>query len=159
MRTVFQDHQLADLGKDLLRSNRYLSPDKSKTWRSIIDPTNVSPQVFDQLCNDLTDHFLPQTESDFDQSGTSDKLQTDDLSKGEHQQRRTRIGRAYLGACIRAPVRPMQPNHTQGKVSAGPVASVQLSCLVKNKPLQRAKNHRKKILLIDSSHIREFDLK
>ena len=52
MRTALRDHQLSDLGKDLLRSNRFLSADQSKTWRSIIDPDSIPQNFFDQLSKD-----------------------------------------------------------------------------------------------------------
>ena len=34
MRFALRDHQLADLSKDLLRSNRFLSKNQSNTWKS-----------------------------------------------------------------------------------------------------------------------------
>ena len=104
LRGVLQDHQLADLGKDLLRSNKYLAPDQSKTWKSIIDPTNVSEQVFDQLCGELqtNDPLLPQVEVGSDHQENKDKLQQDDLSEGQYNRRTTRSGKTYLAACLRA---------------------------------------------------------
>ena len=95
MRTALRDHQLADLGKDLLRSNRFLSADLFNTSRTIFDPDSIPQEIFDQLSNDSDskDHFLPQMESDPSQEETLDKPHNNDLSTGEYQHRRTRSGR------------------------------------------------------------------
>ena len=84
LRGVLQDHQMADLGKDLLRSDRYLSPDQSRTWRTILDPTDIPEQVFKQLCDDLEhdEQLLPQVDIDSDQQETNETLEQDDLLEG-----------------------------------------------------------------------------
>ena len=52
MRTALRDHQLADLGKDLLRSNCFLSADLFNTSRTIFDPDSIPQEIFDQLTKD-----------------------------------------------------------------------------------------------------------
>ena len=141
LRGVLQDHQMADLGKDLLRSNRYLAPDQSKTWKTILDPTDIPEQVFKQLCDDLehNEQLLPQVDIDSDQQETNETLEQDDLLEGQYKRRTTRSGRTYLAACLRALVRPIPPNNTPSKVSATSVGKPRPPCLV----LRRLSTERK----------------
>ena len=132
LRGVLQDHQMADLGKDLLRSNRYLAPDQSKTWKTILDPTDIPDQVFEQLCDDLehNEQLLPQVEIDSEQQETNDTLEQDDLLESQYKRRTTRSGRTYLAACLSALVRPEPLDDTPTKVSAISVVKPRQSCLV-----------------------------
>ena len=123
---------MADLGKDLLRSNRYLAPDQNNTWKSILDPTDIPNEVFEQLCNDLenNEQLLPQVENDYEQQENHETLQKDDLLEGQFKHRTTRSGKTYLAACLSTLVRPELHDDTPRTVSAISVGQPRQPCLV-----------------------------
>ena len=147
---------MADLGKDLLRSNRYLAPDQSKTWKTILDPTDIPDQVFEQLCDDLehNEQLLPQVEIDSEQQETNETLKQDDLLEGQYKRRTTRSGRTYLAACLSALVRPEPLDDTPTKVSAISVVQPRQSCLV----LKRlCKEKKQSVRFSENSYCRKFN--
>ena len=84
MRSALRDHQLADLSKDLLRSNRFLSKNQSNTWKSILDPHDIPEDVFDQLSKDANsgDHYVTQLDFDPNQEDHLDIQDKEDPSTG-----------------------------------------------------------------------------
>ena len=147
---------MADLGKDLLRRNIYLSPDQSRTWKSILDPNNVPDQVFDKLCSELEqeDQLLPRVDFDFDQQEVPETLTKDDLSEGQFKHRTTRSGKLYLTACMCALVRPTRSDNAPTKVSAISVHKPGPSCLVLRRLSKE--NKQTKVQFSENSVQREF---